>query len=188
MIAEIRGNGGEPEYVALRWDGARWIPVRDRSRLGRGSRDEAIALCVRYVQRRMAGTAEQAKELHKLCDRRGRPRTEREERRMRELSFRLAGTLESVEIEIAMLLEAPSASDLVRIEASRYTAIESSIAPMADLIFLRQITAAFAYVSMVAGQHVTDRGIDDAIALLERLRADRGRGTSGDGQDIGGDV
>jgi hypothetical protein len=40
---------------------------------------------------------------------------------------------------------------------------------------------------MVAGQHVTDRGIDDAIALLERLRADRGRGTSGDGQDIGGD-
>jgi hypothetical protein len=184
MIAEIRGYGGKPEYVALRWDGARWIPVRgDRGRHGEGSRDEAIALCVRHVQRCMVGTAEQAKKLHTLCDRRGRARTEREDLRMRELAFRLAGTLESAEIDLAMLLEAPSANDSVTIEAT-YTASERQTA---DRVFLGQVTAAFSYASIATGQRVSDRGIEDAIAFLERLRADRDRPSNGNGHDTGGD-
>jgi hypothetical protein len=184
MIAEIRGYGGKPEYIALRWDGARWIPVRgDRGRHGEGSREDAIALCVRHLQRCMVGTAEQAKELHALCDRRGRPPTEREDRRMRELASCLARTLESAVIDLLMLLEAPSINDSVVIEAT-HTARERQTA---DRAFLGQVTAAFSYASIATGQRVSDQGIADAIALLERLRADRNRPTNGNGHDNGHD-
>ena len=121
MIARIRGFRERTEYVALHVDetsGERWVTVRgDRGASGEQTEVAAIRLCVEALWQRLAPTAEQARQLARACDVRGRPRTERGERLRRELSSELARTLALAGRNLERLLDEPTGADELGIEA-----------------------------------------------------------------------
>lgn len=120
MIVRIRGYRDHIEYVALRIDDARdtWVTVRgDRGASGELDEMDAARLCVGDLRKQLRSTAEQARQLALLCDRRGRPRTDAEEQRMRELSSTLARTLAIAGRNLERLLDRPTAADRLSIDA-----------------------------------------------------------------------